>query len=226
MQDIKKAFRRLAMEKHPDRNKAADADKVFAGIMEAYEVLKDPDLRRRYDDLRAPGKPASVAQEPVSVARQLGDTAYQEGVHRAREKARRYARSRFKEFQADILENGIWLPVDMLAFCIYYGWKLMRAAYAGAAFIAGLLLLLPDPVTALLGVQAGTHIFGGILFLLFGAGVSLVGDDGQPPAHIWHPLYWRYNHDMALMMSAFFGTALLLLLALAIIVAAITTYLL
>lgn len=226
MEQIRKAFRRLAMEKHPDRNKAADADKEFAGIMEAYEVLKDPNLRRRYDAMRAPGKPAAAAPDPAFAAPQLGDTAYQEGVHRARAKARRYASTGFDEFKADILENGVWLPVDILAFCIYYGWKLMRAAYAGAAFIFGLILLLPDSITALLGIQQGTHIFGGISFLLFGTGISLVGDDGRPPAHIWHPLYWRYSHDVALMMSAFFGIALLLLLVLAIVVAAVTVYLL
>lgn len=44
--EIKKAFRRLAIEHHPDRG--GDETK-FKEINEAYEVLKDPDKRKRYD---------------------------------------------------------------------------------------------------------------------------------------------------------------------------------
>jgi molecular chaperone DnaJ len=47
--EIKKAYRRLAMEFHPDKNRAADAEEKFKEITEAYEVLKDPDKRARYD---------------------------------------------------------------------------------------------------------------------------------------------------------------------------------
>ncbi len=49
-EDIKKAFRRLARETHPDANPGdAAADARFRQIAEAYEVLSDPDRRRRYD---------------------------------------------------------------------------------------------------------------------------------------------------------------------------------
>lgn len=47
--DVKKAYRKLAMEYHPDRNAAADAEQKFKEITEAYEVLKDPEKRARYD---------------------------------------------------------------------------------------------------------------------------------------------------------------------------------
>ncbi len=47
--DIKKAYRRLAMEYHPDRNRAPDAEAKFKEITEAYEVLRDPEKRAAYD---------------------------------------------------------------------------------------------------------------------------------------------------------------------------------
>ncbi|HIC49200.1 MAG TPA: molecular chaperone DnaJ, partial [Dehalococcoidia bacterium] len=47
--DLKKAFRKLAFEFHPDRNKDKDAEKKFKEINEAYQVLSDQDKRARYD---------------------------------------------------------------------------------------------------------------------------------------------------------------------------------
>jgi len=47
--DIKKAFRKLAMQYHPDRNKAPDAEAKFKEINEAYENLSDPQKRQQYD---------------------------------------------------------------------------------------------------------------------------------------------------------------------------------
>lgn len=48
-EDIKKAFRRLAFQYHPDRNKEKDAEQRFKEINEAYEVLSDPEKRANYD---------------------------------------------------------------------------------------------------------------------------------------------------------------------------------
>ncbi|XP_017261148.1 dnaJ homolog subfamily B member 9a [Kryptolebias marmoratus] len=46
---IKKAFHKLAMKFHPDRNKSPDAELRFREIAEAYEVLSDETKRREYD---------------------------------------------------------------------------------------------------------------------------------------------------------------------------------
>jgi curved DNA-binding protein len=47
--DIRSAYRRLARENHPDVNKDPDAGERFSAIAEAYEVLRDPEKRERYD---------------------------------------------------------------------------------------------------------------------------------------------------------------------------------
>lgn len=52
-QDIRRAYRKLARENHPDVNKDPDAEDRFKRISEAYEVLRDKDKRARYDRLGA-----------------------------------------------------------------------------------------------------------------------------------------------------------------------------
>jgi curved DNA-binding protein len=52
-EDIRRAYRRLARENHPDVNKQAGAEDRFKEISEAYEVLRDPEKRERYDRLGA-----------------------------------------------------------------------------------------------------------------------------------------------------------------------------
>ena len=51
--EIKKAYRKLARELHPDTNKDPDAEKRFKEANEAHAVLSDPQKRKQYDELGA-----------------------------------------------------------------------------------------------------------------------------------------------------------------------------
>lgn len=48
-EEIQRSYRKLARKFHPDVNKARDAEDKFKEINEAYEVLKDPEKRKKYD---------------------------------------------------------------------------------------------------------------------------------------------------------------------------------
>ncbi len=62
--DIKKAYRRLARKYHPDVSKASGAENRFKEVSEAYEVLGDPEKRKRYDELGANWRAGQDFQPP------------------------------------------------------------------------------------------------------------------------------------------------------------------
>lgn len=74
--EIKKAYRKLAMEYHPDRNKSDQAEERFKEITEAYEVLRDTDQRAAYDRygeaaLRGAGSPFGAGFEHFDLSEAL-----------------------------------------------------------------------------------------------------------------------------------------------------------
>ena len=64
--EIKKAYRRLARQYHPDTNDGDPAAEArFKEISVAYETLRDPEKRRRYDMYGAEGMGAAAARGPA-----------------------------------------------------------------------------------------------------------------------------------------------------------------
>jgi curved DNA-binding protein CbpA len=47
--EIRKSYRKLALQLHPDKNNHPKADEAFKSIAEAFEILSDPDKKKKYD---------------------------------------------------------------------------------------------------------------------------------------------------------------------------------
>ncbi len=62
---IKDAYRKLAMQYHPDRNKSPEAEEKFKEISEAYAVLSDDQKRQQYDTLGHQGFDQQYTQEDI-----------------------------------------------------------------------------------------------------------------------------------------------------------------
>lgn len=76
--EIKKAYRRLARQHHPDANPDdPGAEARFKEVAQAYEVLSDPSRRQTIDDPAAPARPMPRAKDPdMSDLSDLFDTFF------------------------------------------------------------------------------------------------------------------------------------------------------
>ncbi len=80
MDELKRAYRKLALEWHPDRNKSSQAHDKFKEINEAYAVLSDPKKKETYDQFGhaafQPGMGGGAGQGPFGGFRQQGPFTY------------------------------------------------------------------------------------------------------------------------------------------------------
>ena len=79
-EEIKKAYRKLVFQHHPDRNPESNsADEKIREINAAYEIVGDPEKRRSYDRLFWGGEPRSEAVDPTVILDQMEHTLFDEG---------------------------------------------------------------------------------------------------------------------------------------------------
>jgi curved DNA-binding protein len=72
--DVKKAFRKLAVKHHPDKNPGnKDAEEKFKEINEAYAVLSDPEKKKQYDQFGSAGFHQRYSQEDIFRGFDVGD---------------------------------------------------------------------------------------------------------------------------------------------------------
>ncbi len=76
--EIKKKYRRLARKYHPDVSKEKDAEEKFKQVKEAYEVLKDKEKRKAYDQFGSNWKQGQGFEPPPGWQAQQGGTHYEE----------------------------------------------------------------------------------------------------------------------------------------------------
>lgn len=103
--EIKKAFRKLAIEFHPDKNKNSNAQDKFIEIYEAYEILSDETKRNTFDELYFGVAEKGEAEE----------TEFKEATQTARQNGKKYSENGFIEFSLEILANSpIEFGVDLV----------------------------------------------------------------------------------------------------------------
>ncbi|QQG48575.1 MAG: molecular chaperone DnaJ [archaeon] len=72
-QQVKDAYRKLALEFHPDRNKSPEAEARFKEVSEAYAVLSDDEKRKQYDAYGREGVYRRYSQEDIFRGADFGE---------------------------------------------------------------------------------------------------------------------------------------------------------
>lgn len=107
--DIKRAYRQLARQLHPDVSGAQDAEERFKEVSAAYEILSDPQKRRQYDLYGQAGAPQSF---PFGDVADIFEAFFGPGTFGQRRRATRRTRSQ----RGDDLHGTVRLSFEESVF--------------------------------------------------------------------------------------------------------------
>ncbi|HAI76479.1 MAG TPA: hypothetical protein DCM08_09535 [Microscillaceae bacterium] len=141
LNEIKKAYRALAMRYHPDRNKNPEAQARFVEIVEAYEVLSNPEKRFNYDVFWG-----AFGQDNVVIFQ------YDQWAEQAHQKAEQYAAMPYEDFVKKLLFE--------VRIAVNYIPNLLAMALVGGVMVVWLYQLFWNEQTS------NTLPAGAVLFLL------------------------------------------------------------
>ncbi|MFN4255529.1 MAG: DnaJ domain-containing protein [Saprospiraceae bacterium] len=130
LEEIKKAFRKLALQYHPDRNKESNAHEKFIEITEAYEVLKDDEKRKEYDLMYNIffGERQQVEQEEEKYQNRNYEERRKQWEDLGRKMADEYSSIPFEEFARRLLKEvsiGVSYIPNLIAILITGGGGIM-----------------------------------------------------------------------------------------------------
>lgn len=79
-EDIKKAYRKLVLQYHPDRNPGSrEAEEIVRRINMAYEIIGNPETRKSYDRLSWGVEPSLEAVDLAAILQDMEQTLFEEG---------------------------------------------------------------------------------------------------------------------------------------------------